>query len=1089
MLLIISGLTKNYKREYPDRKPLNAIHIYIVYKKNTDCEKPFNETETAIKKIFMNRIFKLFMCLSLSVFILPKNLLATNYYISVALGDDSRTPLQAQNSATPWKTVNPIKANYTLLVPGDSVLFRRGETHIASGIRPTVSGTAMAPIVWGAYDTGINPVLTGAFTVTGFTPATNPAAPAGVYQATLPNTNTIRLVFNNEDRQPIGRQPNSGYWYVTGLGTDAKTMFKDAINLTQATDYWKGANVGIRFEDWEWWAASVTAFDASTKQITLGSASYNNLRNGWGYFFTNKLEIVDTTGEWYQDVTNKILYYYPPAGADIANLKLDVAFNANAFFLRNINYNQVVNLTLKRYSSDAIYVDNTLASYNDGLGFKNVATSFVYTRGLQLLNCSNTVIDGCTFSDSQYEGVNIEKSYGTEMTNSQVLRTGLVPGLQARAGSGINVRPQGYNNRIINCLVDSSGKHGIALQDSLTTVERTVIKRSSLNTTDIGGIYLISPTCARDTIRNCFVSETGYFFGGYPLAFVSTTAPKGRGLYVDDYAHDIWMEGNTSFNNSNYGIHLINGKNVTLRNNTTYGNSVAEINLQEANGRTPRVPIGYSKYDIQNNVFVTTNPNNVVMRQETLEYNGSDFGVFNNNIYHHPTDNEVISLFYPRHLTTPYTSPATGPNFLTLALLTVPEFTAYSGQDVNSKGTKFKFNQYTVTDTLTPNLIANGNFETGISGWNNESAADFTLSQVTELNGKALSYKPTGTVVNRKNFTYSTVMNGNFAAGDYARLKFTLKTTNPNTTLRPFFAQNISPFASSGFGKDVSAKTVATTSSLVFQMTALQPSSVLKFAASIDAGEYFLDDVSLQKVSVTVNDLNRQQLLSNPTASPKTFLLNDPGLEYYDIDSVKINTGSVTVPAWSSQVVFTRPVYTLPVRLLDYKVEKKEHEAVISWATASEQANDHFEIEYSHNVSDFSHLASVAGKETTALHQSYKYIHTTPVQGYNYYRLIQVDGDGRRKTYGVKWVYFGGENKPVIIVYPSPAKNQINIKYDRGMFTTAQLSDAQGKVLQTKKIGSGDVVLTFSVSNYASGTYFIRLKGANQTESKLFLKK
>ena len=58
-------------------------------------------------------------------FVIPTS--AAKYYFSSQSGDDSRTSLQAQNPATPWKTLNKLNT-FMNLQPGDSVLFKRGET-------------------------------------------------------------------------------------------------------------------------------------------------------------------------------------------------------------------------------------------------------------------------------------------------------------------------------------------------------------------------------------------------------------------------------------------------------------------------------------------------------------------------------------------------------------------------------------------------------------------------------------------------------------------------------------------------------------------------------------------------------------------------------------------------------------------------------------------------------------------------------------------------------------------------------------------------------------------------------------------------
>ena len=89
---------------------------------------------------------------------------AINYYFSDVTGDDSRTASQAQNPATPWRTLTKLNSYFGSLAVGDSVLFKRGETFYGS-ITAGKSGTSGSPIVIGAYGTGANPIITGFQTV------------------------------------------------------------------------------------------------------------------------------------------------------------------------------------------------------------------------------------------------------------------------------------------------------------------------------------------------------------------------------------------------------------------------------------------------------------------------------------------------------------------------------------------------------------------------------------------------------------------------------------------------------------------------------------------------------------------------------------------------------------------------------------------------------------------------------------------------------------------------------------------------------------------------------------------------------------
>jgi hypothetical protein len=80
---------------------------------------------------------------------------AATYYVDASNGDDINDGL-APSSA--WKTIS--KANSMIFSPGDSVLFKRGETWAGTGLKVTSSGAEGNHIVYGAYGSGDKPVIT-----------------------------------------------------------------------------------------------------------------------------------------------------------------------------------------------------------------------------------------------------------------------------------------------------------------------------------------------------------------------------------------------------------------------------------------------------------------------------------------------------------------------------------------------------------------------------------------------------------------------------------------------------------------------------------------------------------------------------------------------------------------------------------------------------------------------------------------------------------------------------------------------------------------------------------------------------------------
>jgi uncharacterized repeat protein (TIGR02059 family) len=115
-----------------------------------------------MKKIYIHISFVLLIVL---IFSIVPVVSATTYYVSTSGNDNAN----GTTSSTPWKTL--AKVNSRSYNPGDSILFKRGDTWTASGdgvISISNSGTATKPIVFGAYGTGEKPIITGRYSLSGW---------------------------------------------------------------------------------------------------------------------------------------------------------------------------------------------------------------------------------------------------------------------------------------------------------------------------------------------------------------------------------------------------------------------------------------------------------------------------------------------------------------------------------------------------------------------------------------------------------------------------------------------------------------------------------------------------------------------------------------------------------------------------------------------------------------------------------------------------------------------------------------------------------------------------------------------------------
>lgn len=116
----------------------------------------------------------------------------------------------------------------------------------------------------------------------------------------------------------------------------------------------------------------------------------------------------------------------------------------------------------------------------------------------------------------------------------------------------------------------------------------------------------------------------------------------------------------------------------------------------------------------------------------------------------------------------------------------------------------------------------------------------------------------------------------------------------------------------------------------------------------------------------------------------------------------------------------------LPVKYVNVKVSSTEsNKNQISWTTLSEINNDYFEVQHSTDGVNFDLIGMVAGNGNTNQENNYTFVHKSPTQHLDYYRLKQVDYDGNYE-YSPIVSLFRKSNIDVNI-YPNPTQGVLNI--------------------------------------------------------------
>src|SRR5687768_5750958 len=86
---------------------------------------------------------------------------------------------------------------------------------------------------------------------------------------------------------------------------------------------------------------------------------------------------------------------------------------------------------------------------------------------------------------------------------------------------------------------------------------------------------------------------------------------------------------------------------------------------------------------------------------------------------------------------------------------------------------------------------------------------------------------------------------------------------------------------------------------------------------------------------------------------------------------------------------------TLPLEWLSFTAQEKDGDIWLNWSTAAEENTNEFIIQHSGNGTDWKDAGSVAASGNNNSVVRYYYIHTAPLDGINFYRILQTDRDGR----------------------------------------------------------------------------------------------
>jgi hypothetical protein len=183
---------------------------------------------------------------------------------------------------------------------------------------------------------------------------------------------------------------------------------------------------------------------------------------------------------------------------------------------------------------------------------------------------------------------------------------------------------------------------------------------------------------------------------------------------------------------------------------------------------------------------------------------------------------------------------------------------------------------------------------------------------------------------------------------------------------------------------------------------------------------------------------------------------------------------------------------TLPVELISFNAVLQNEDVLLDWTTASEVNNSHFEIERSVNSNkDFSTLGFIPGNGNTNTENNYHFTDFSAPGGILYYRLRQVDFDGKWEHVGTRVVVNTSENGALMIVSPVTDENTfsfdlINVK---GNSVRIEMYHLTGELISSNVLPANEDAFRITMNAQGlKGVFLVRVTDGEETVTHKFFK-
>lgn len=542
----------------------------------------------------------------------------TKWYFSIT-GNDSN---DGHSTSTPKQTIAEL--NTLALEPGDQVLFKAGET-FTGAITVNNSGTSANPIIFDSYGTGTAPVISGFATVTNWT---NTTGNIWVSNSAVSTLSTVNMVVINDEVAPMGRTPNTGYYYFQSHSDDYHITSSD---LTGTPDY-TGAELAFNSDNWTTRRVPITGQSTGTLTFTQPE-SFTIATDGLKFIIQNDSTLLDQQNEYYYNTNTKKLVVYStsnPGTVLVSAVSTLVDITSKDYItIKNLKFTGSNEKSINLLTCDNVTITNCDFDYS--------GREAVYGGGFSTVSDSLT-ITYCTFNNSNNGSIGVTQYFeNANISYNIVTNSGMIFGAGCVYYSGTNnsgglygIAAQGNGSTFEYNVIDNIGYIGLKFRGSDVTVRYNYVTDFCQVNHDGGGIYTVN------TLANAFSGTKVYNNISVADTIIKETGhtiSDDAAIYFDDHSRGIEIYNNTTENKNGIGM-TVKGNYLDVHHNNIF-NSKYGIKLRDVSG------IDGGSITINSNIVIATNTSQLtyytlggfnVIDSLTADYNYLDRPTNRNNI-------------------------------------------------------------------------------------------------------------------------------------------------------------------------------------------------------------------------------------------------------------------------------------------------------------------------------------------------------------------------------------------------------------------------------------------------------------------------